>query len=68
MKRMLFFLLVGFAAISSVFARKKGDVMYVAVKNLNVKSSRGFFASTKGTLSYGTQFTVQSVSGWVDIH
>lgn len=37
--------------------------MYVAVKSVNVKSSKGFFASAKGTLSYGTQVTVQSVSG-----
>ncbi|MDR2782426.1 MAG: hypothetical protein LBB48_01035 [Treponema sp.] len=63
MKRFLFFLLIGLAASSTVFAQKKGDVMYVAVKSVNVKSSKGFFASTKGTLSYGTQVTVQSVSG-----
>ncbi|MDR0374857.1 MAG: hypothetical protein LBH85_03950 [Treponema sp.] len=63
MKRFLFFLLVCLAASSSLFAQKKGDVMYVAVKSVNVKSSTGFFASTKGTLSYGAQVTVRSVSG-----
>lgn len=72
-------MLIGVATLSSVFAQKKGDVMYVAVKSLNVKSSKGTFASTTGTLSYGTQIKVQSVSGskvevtagtltgWVDV-
>ncbi|MDR1220408.1 MAG: hypothetical protein LBK73_12475 [Treponema sp.] len=63
MKRLLFFLLIGLAALSSAFAQKKGGVMYVAVKSVNVQSSKGFFASTTGTLSYGTQVTVQSVNG-----
>jgi uncharacterized protein YgiM (DUF1202 family) len=63
MKRFLFFMLVCLAASSSLVAQKKGDVMYVAVKSVNVTSSKGFFAPAAGTLSYGTQVTVQSVSG-----
>jgi uncharacterized protein YgiM (DUF1202 family) len=79
MKRFLIVSLICLTAVSAVFAQKKGDVMWVAVKNVKVKSSTGWFASTAGTLTYGTQVTVQSVSGkkvqiqgggvtgWVDV-
>jgi hypothetical protein len=63
MKRFAILLLLCFTVISGVFAQKKGDILYVAIKSVSVKSSTGFFASTKGTLAYGTQVTVQSVSG-----
>ncbi|MDR0706724.1 MAG: hypothetical protein LBF60_02425 [Treponema sp.] len=64
MKRFLFFSLACLITASSVFAQKKGDVMYVAVKNLTVKSSKsGFFAPVAGSLPYGTPVAVQSVSG-----
>ncbi|MDR2193990.1 MAG: hypothetical protein LBP19_05940 [Treponema sp.] len=63
MKRILLLLLLCLTVISGVAAQKKGDIMYVAVKSVNVKSSKWFFASVKGTFSYGAQVTVQSVSG-----
>ena len=35
----------------------------MAVKNVALKSSTGFFASTKGSLTYGARVTVIRVSG-----
>jgi|TergutMp193P3_1026864.scaffolds.fasta_scaffold02247_8 uncharacterized protein YgiM (DUF1202 family) len=40
-----------------------GGTLYVAVKNTALKSSTGFFASTRGTLNYGDRVTVIRVSG-----
>jgi uncharacterized protein YgiM (DUF1202 family) len=46
----------------------KGGTLYAAVKSVALKSSTGFFASTKGTLSYGDQVTVLQVNGkWVEV-
>jgi hypothetical protein len=41
----------------------RGGTLYVAVKSQPLKSSTGFFASTRGTLSYGNRVTVLQVSG-----
>jgi len=40
-----------------------GGTLYVSVKNATLKSSTGFFASTKGTLNYGDRVTVIRVNG-----
>ena len=40
-----------------------GGTLYVAVKNVALKSSTGWFASTKGSLAYGDRVTVLRVSG-----
>ena len=69
MKRIIimFCLCICVAAVSLAQA-KKGGTMYVATKTLDLKSSTGFFASTKGTLQYGEQVTVLQISGkWAEV-
>lgn len=67
MKRLAILLLLCYP-VAGLFAQTKGQTMYVAVKSATIKSSTGFFASKKGTLSYGSPITVQSVNGkWVEI-
>jgi len=41
----------------------RGGTLYVAIKTVTLKSSTGFFASNRGTLSYGDRVTVIQVSG-----
>jgi uncharacterized protein YgiM (DUF1202 family) len=58
-------LLVATAA-SAQLAR--GGTLYVTAKSVALKSSTGFFASTRGTLNYGARVTVLTVSGkWVQV-
>ena len=46
----------------------RGGTMYVASRTLDLKSSTGFFASTRGRLEYGVQVTVLQVNGdWVEV-
>jgi len=46
----------------------KGGTMYVAAKTLELKSSAGFFASVKGTLSYGAVVTVLQIKdNWAEV-
>jgi uncharacterized protein YgiM (DUF1202 family) len=46
----------------------KGGTLYVAAKSVALKSSTGFFASTKATLNYGAQVMVLQVKGnWVEV-
>jgi hypothetical protein len=46
----------------------KGGTLYVSAKSLDLKSSAGAFANTKGSLSYGDQVTVLQVDGkWVEV-
>ncbi|MCL2140018.1 MAG: hypothetical protein FWH41_10890 [Treponema sp.] len=68
MKRILFLILC-ICAANVLFAQaRKGGTMYVAIKSLELKSSTGYFASTKGTLAYGAQVTVLQVSGtWMEV-
>jgi uncharacterized protein YgiM (DUF1202 family) len=45
-----------------------GSTAYVSAKTVKVKSSTGFFAGTRGTLSYGAQVTVLQINGkWAEI-
>jgi hypothetical protein len=64
MKRViLMFVLVLLTAGFLAAQASRGGTMYVAVKTAALKSSTGFFASTKGTLSYGDRVTILQISG-----
>jgi uncharacterized protein YgiM (DUF1202 family) len=46
----------------------RGNTAYVTARTVKVKSSTGFFAGSRGTLSYGAQVTVLQVNGkWAEI-
>ncbi|MCL2043566.1 MAG: hypothetical protein FWG89_05445 [Treponema sp.] len=63
----LFCLCVCITAILPAQARA-GGTMWVAVKTLDLKSSTGFFASTRARLDYGAQVTVLQINGaWAEI-
>jgi uncharacterized protein YgiM (DUF1202 family) len=69
MKRKLFLiggiLLINAAALHS---QSGGRIMYVATKNVELKSSTGFFADTVITLQYGDQVTVVQENGrWMEV-
>ena len=51
--------ITGFAAAQL----SSGGTLYVAVKTVSLKSSTGFFASSKGTLNYGDRVTVLQING-----
>jgi hypothetical protein len=60
-----FSLLIAGTAAAQV---SRGGTLYAAAKSVALKSSTGFFASTRGTLVYGDQVTVLQVSGkWVEV-
>ena len=64
MKKIVIAIVLCAAATAAVFGQaQKGGTMYVATKTLDLKSSTGIFASTKGKLEYGTQVTVLQISG-----
>jgi uncharacterized protein YgiM (DUF1202 family) len=69
MKQFFFLITLGVlisGGISAQFAR--GSTVYVAAKTVKVKSSTGFFAGTRGTLSYGAQVRILQVKGnWSEI-
>jgi uncharacterized protein YgiM (DUF1202 family) len=68
MKKFIFISLLCLVTIAWVSAQKKGDTLYVNVKEAPVKSSTGFFARTSGKLAYGVSVRVLAVSGkWVQI-
>jgi len=51
--------ITGFAAAQL----RAGGTMYVSIKNLDLKSGTGFFASNRGKLNYGDRVTVIRISG-----
>jgi len=64
MKRVVFMLaLVLFTAGFAATQASKGGTMYVAVKNVTLKSSTGFFSSTRGILNYGDKVTILQING-----
>ena len=68
MKRIIVMASLCFAVAAFAFAQSKGSTMYVATKTLDLKSSTGFFASTRGKLAYGDQVMVLQVNGkWVEV-
>ena len=67
MKKMCLMLIIGVLAVGLATAYVPGaalpSAMYVAVRQLPLKFSTGFFASTGGILEYGDQVTVLQTSG-----
>ncbi|MCL2265663.1 MAG: SH3 domain-containing protein [Treponema sp.] len=64
MKKVMFiFCLVLFITGIAAAQVSTGGTLYVSVKNVAIKSSTGFFAATRGTLSYGDRVTVLRVDG-----
>jgi hypothetical protein len=64
MKKIFIVLIMGIVTTGFLFAQVvRGGTLYVAVKTVTLKSSTGFFASSKGTLNYGDVVTVLQVSG-----
>jgi uncharacterized protein YgiM (DUF1202 family) len=60
--------LVVFLAGGAAAQVSRGNTAYVMAKTIKVKSSTGFFAGSRGTLSYGAQVTVLQVQGkWAEI-
>jgi len=46
----------------------KGGTMYVSAKTIELKSSTGFFASSRGKLDYGAAVTVLQIKGkWAEV-
>jgi len=62
-KVFIVFCLVFWAAGFAAAQVSAGGTLYVAVKSAALKSSTGWFASTKGSLTYGDRVTVLRVSG-----
>ncbi|MCL2441603.1 MAG: hypothetical protein FWD14_07660 [Treponema sp.] len=62
-KYLLFFCLVLFVAGFAAAQVRAGGTMFVATRNLDLKSGTGFFASNRGRLTYGERVTVIQVSG-----
>jgi hypothetical protein len=64
MKKILVFITLTLFAAGVVFAQvSRGSSAWVNAKSVNVKSSTGFFASTRGKLAYGDQVAVTQVKG-----
>jgi uncharacterized protein YgiM (DUF1202 family) len=63
----LFALCLSIAGTAAAQVRSGGTV-YVASKSVDLKSSSGPFASSRGTLSYGDKVTVLQVDGkWAEV-
>jgi uncharacterized protein YgiM (DUF1202 family) len=69
MKKVLILLSFGLLMAGTAAAQvSRGSTQYVAAKSAALKSSTGFFASTRGTLAYGAQVTVLQVNGkWAEV-
>jgi SH3-like domain-containing protein len=69
MKRWLCFALLLMTIIGGAAAQSlRGKTMYVAIKSAALKSSTGFFASTRATLKLGDSVTVLQENGkWVEV-
>lgn len=64
MKKLVVLLIMGLMTAGFLAAQViAGGTLYVAVKTVELKSSTGFFASTRGTLNYGDRVTVLQVNG-----
>lgn len=69
MKRLIVCTLLGILITGGAAAQSlRGKTMYVAVKSAALKSSTGFFASTRGTLQMGDVVAVLQEKGkWVEV-
>ncbi|MDR2597630.1 MAG: hypothetical protein LBC76_09980 [Treponema sp.] len=64
MKKLFILMIMGLVTAGFLSAQvARGGTLYVAVKTVTLKSSTGFFASSKGILNYGDAVTVLQVSG-----
>jgi len=63
MKRLMMVFCLALFITGLAAAQTRGSTMYVATRTVALKSSTGFFASTRGTLNYGDRVTVVQVSG-----
>jgi uncharacterized protein YgiM (DUF1202 family) len=67
-RKRIFFLVWGILITAAVYSQSGGRVMYVATRNVELKSSTGFFADTVITLQYGDQVTVIQENGkWMEV-
>jgi len=69
MKRLLVLLVLALAVSGALFAQiKSGSTAWVSAKKADIKSSTGFFASTKGSLTLGAEVSVLSINGkWAEV-
>ena len=69
MKKTIVMLCLCVCTVAVLPAQTVGSTMYVTPQNLTLKTGTGFFAgSVNPRLPYGTQVTVQQVSGaWVQV-
>jgi hypothetical protein len=60
----LFFLITGIVAAQI----SRGQTTWISAKTVTLKSSTGFFASNRGTVSYGDEMYVLQISGkWAEV-
>jgi len=62
-KLLIVFCLAVFVTGFAAAQLRVGGTMYVAVRNLDLKSSTGFFASNRGRLEYGEAVSVVRING-----
>jgi SH3-like domain-containing protein len=69
MKKWILLAMLGITAIGGMSAQSlRGKTLYVAIKSAALKSSTGFFASTRTTLKLGDSVTVLQEKGkWVEV-
>jgi len=69
MKRLLVLLVLVLLVSGALFAQiKSGSAAWVSAKKADIKSSTGFFASTRGSLTLGAEVAVLQVNGkWAEV-
>jgi len=69
MKRLFVLLVLALLVSGALFAQiTKGSAAWVSAKKVDIKSSTGFFASTKGSLELGAEVSVLQVNGkWAEV-
>ena len=69
MRKIIVVLCLCFCAAAVLPAQAvRGGTMYVAAKTVELKSSTGFFASSRGSLAYGASVTVLQIKGkWAEV-
>jgi len=69
MKRLLVLLVLALLVSGALFAQiKSGSAAWVSAKKADIKSSTGFFASTRGSLTLGAEVSVLQVDGkWAEV-
>ena len=69
MKKFIFLTMLILLMAGMAFAQiSRGGTAWVSVKSAALKSSTGFFASTRGNVAYGDQVSVLQVSGnWAEV-